>query len=316
MKPIPMSGAAVALTRARRTGLERATHLVHTVALSVAIVAIVTVGPACGQERSGVVATADGARIHYVDAGAGTPIVFIPGWTMPADIWRPQLDHFSRTHRTIAIDPRCQGTSSCPPEGLDSATRARDIRAVVAHLELKSVVLVAWSQAVTEAAAYVDQFGTADVAGLVFVDGVAGGEFDAATIGRIVSSLAAFQSDRAAATDAFVRRMYFRSQPEPYIEAIKRASVSTPTSAAIAMSVGALTADYQRVLPTIDKPCLIVAPAAGMLDLYRSMRDKLPNARLVTIDRAGHAVFVDAPDEFNRLLAEFVANAVSGRSER
>ena len=285
-------------------------------ALLLGIMMTVAVSSAWGQNRSAMVATADGARIHFVDAGAGTPIVFVPGWTMPADIWRPQLDYFSRTHRTVAIDPRCQGKSSCPTEGLDSATRARDIRAVMVHLKLRAAVLVAWSQGVTEAAAYVDQFGTADIAGFVFVDGVAGGEFDAATIGRIVTSLAPFQSDRSSATDAFVRRLYVRPQPEAYIEEIKRAALSTPTNAAIAMAVGALTANYQRALPAIDKPCLIVAPAAGMLDVYRAMRDKVADARLVVIERAGHAVFVDAPDEFNRLLSEFVVKVGSAHSER
>jgi hypothetical protein len=28
--------------------------------------------------------TSDGIRIHYLDSGDGRPIVFIPGWTMPA----------------------------------------------------------------------------------------------------------------------------------------------------------------------------------------------------------------------------------------
>jgi non-heme chloroperoxidase len=304
------------MPRIRRTARCRYRHVLFEAALLLGLAAVIAVPPAWSESRSAVVTTADGARIHFVDAGAGTPIVFIPGWTMPADIWRPQLDYFSRTHRAIAIDPRCHGKSSCPAEGLDSATRARDIRAVMVHLGLRSAVLVAWSQGVTEAAAFVDQFGTADIAGLVFVDGVAGGEFDAATIGRIIKSLAAFQSDRATATDAFVRGLYARPQPEAYVEAVKRAAASTPTSAAIAMAVGALTADHQRVLPAIDKPCLIVAPATGILDVYRAMRDKIPDAHLVAIERAGHAVFVDAPDEFNRLLSEFVAKATSARSER
>jgi non-heme chloroperoxidase len=36
--------------------------------------------------------TSDGIRIHYLEAGSGRPIVFIPGWTMPAWIWQKQTD--------------------------------------------------------------------------------------------------------------------------------------------------------------------------------------------------------------------------------
>jgi hypothetical protein len=33
--------------------------------------------------KSGFIKTSDGVRIHYVEAGEGKAIVFIPGWMMP-----------------------------------------------------------------------------------------------------------------------------------------------------------------------------------------------------------------------------------------
>ena len=276
----------------------------------VAVAASLVATVAEGQVREGFATAPDGIRIHYLDAGSGRAILFVPGWTMPAEIWEPQLRHFRRDFRAIAMDPRSQGTSTQTSEGLDSATRARDIRAVITHLRLTSVVLVAWSQGVTEAAAYVAEFGTADLAGLVFVDGVAGGEFDAPTVGRIVKSLAGFQSNRESATRAFVRSMYKTPQPDAYLESMTRGSLRTSTAAALAMSVGALTADHQAVLPRIDKPCLIIAPSGSMIGIYESMRDKIPGAQLVVIEHAGHAVFVDAAGEFNRIVDEFIRRRV------
>jgi hypothetical protein len=35
-------------------------------------------------------------RIHYVEAGRGAPIVFIPGWTCTAEIMHKQVDYFSK----------------------------------------------------------------------------------------------------------------------------------------------------------------------------------------------------------------------------
>src|SRR3989442_1025216 len=39
--------------------------------------------------------TSDSVRLHYLSGGSGSTIVFVPGWTMPADIWEPQLRCFA-----------------------------------------------------------------------------------------------------------------------------------------------------------------------------------------------------------------------------
>lgn len=97
---------------------------------------------------------------------------------MPAEIWERQIAAFQSMYRVIAMDPRAQSRSAPASEGLYPAARARAIKAVVDELGLAPVVLVGWSMAVNELAAYVDQFGTQTVAGLVLVDGSAGQDVD------------------------------------------------------------------------------------------------------------------------------------------
>src|SRR3989337_1852119 len=81
--------------------------------------------------KDGFVTTPDGIKIHYLEAGTGPAILFVPGWTMPAWIWEKQIAHFSKTHRVVAMDPRSQGESQQTTEGHYPAARARDIKAVV-----------------------------------------------------------------------------------------------------------------------------------------------------------------------------------------
>src|SRR5262250_3313965 len=76
--------------------------------------------------ESGFVSSADGARIHYIEAGKGPAILFVPGWTAPAWMWEKQIAHFAKVHRVVAMDPRAQGESSQTAEGLYTAARARD----------------------------------------------------------------------------------------------------------------------------------------------------------------------------------------------
>src|SRR5712692_8114739 len=126
--------------------------------------------------RSVFVTAPDGAKIHCLDAGRGPApaVLLVPGWTMPAEIWERQIAHLQTMYRVVAMDPRAQGQSTAASEGLYPAARARDIKAVVDELGLAPLVLVGWSMAVNEVAAYVDQFGTETLAGVVLVDGGAG----------------------------------------------------------------------------------------------------------------------------------------------
>lgn len=279
----------------------------------------------------GFITTRDGVKIHYILAGtphsqwhvkvsgkpmgeaevaptAGPTLLFVPGWTMPAWIWQKQIDYFAKNYRVVAMDPRCQGESSQTGEGLYPAARARDIKAVVDQLHLAPVVLVGWSMAVTELAAYVDQFGTRDVAGFVFVDdnfgGLAPGEgnADLLFIGQILA-------DRQKNTDAFVRHLCFKKpQPADYIERVISACMRTPTSDAVALLVGKFAADYRAAAAKIDKPALFCyadspyMPAEAQAKIQQSVK----SSRLEVFHGDGHALFVDDPEHFNTVLESFL----------
>ncbi len=226
---------------------------------------------------------------------------------MPAEIWEKQFAYFAGTHHVVAIDPRGQGESTKTSEGLYPATRARDIKAVVEQLKLAPVVLVGWSMGVNEAVAYVDQFGTGTLAGLVLVDGIAGADFDPTFTPVMLKFAESFLKERQKATDAFVRRMYKTPQSEDYIQHVIQASLRMPTNSAVAIFVGMITSDNRPALAKINKPTLIVIAPGGPWDsLYEDMHKRIAGSRLEAFEKAGHALFVDQPDRFNSLLDEFL----------
>lgn len=290
--------------------------------------------------KSGFVTMADGVKIHYLEAGVpravgtfqvgGTPpagaatngkvsissvhqqpaILFVPGWTMPAWIWQKQIDYFSKNYRVVAMDPRSQGESTMTSEGLYPAARARDIKAVVDQLHLAPVVLVGWSMAVTELGAYVDQFGTNGIAGMVFVDDNFGGrgpgeaDNDLMLLGQVLS-------DRQKNANAFVHILCFKKpQPPEYLNRVVSACLRTPTSDAVALLVGKFAADYSAAAAKIDKPALFCyadspyMPAPSRAQMQQSVK----GSRLEVFEGAGHALFVDDADQFNSVLANFLSS--------
>src|SRR5580658_5222123 len=116
--------------------------------------------------------TTDGVRLHYLEAGprAAHTIVFVPGWTMPAWIWRPQIIAFAPTYHVIAFDPRGQGDSEVAPAGYDPERRGRDIGELLARLGPTPALVVGWSLGVLDTLADVHIDGDAHLAGLVLVD--------------------------------------------------------------------------------------------------------------------------------------------------
>ena len=58
-------------------------------------------------------------ELHYLDSGEGDAIVFIPGLSHSGEIFTHQIEHFSKTHRVIAVDPRGQGLSTKTVHGND-----------------------------------------------------------------------------------------------------------------------------------------------------------------------------------------------------
>src|SRR5258708_7860949 len=121
------------------------------------------------------VKTDDGAELHCVVDGPENstlpPLLFVPGYLMPADIYEFQLRHFAKRRRVIAIDPRSQGDSAKVSYGHYPARRARDIKAVVDRLAIKKFVLVGWSLAVQETLSFYEQFSAENLQALVFIDG-------------------------------------------------------------------------------------------------------------------------------------------------
>lgn len=78
----------------------------------------------------------DGASLHYLDAGTGQALVLIAGWTMPADIFEPQLAVLSDRFRVVALDPRSQGDSDKTAEGNYPERHAQDIKELLEHLQI------------------------------------------------------------------------------------------------------------------------------------------------------------------------------------
>lgn len=251
--------------------------------------------------------TSDGVRIHYLEAGSGRAIVFIPGWTMPAWIWQKQIDEFSKKYHVIAVDPRSQGESDQPSFGHLPETRSRDYKELVDHLGLKQPVLVGWSMACGELVKYAEQFGTGNIGGIVLVDGFLSDKPGSEMFVVLSGWMNQLQQDRRKQAEGFVRSMYKKPQTEEYIQSIIDASVHVPADTAALLIYNMIAVpDFSPGLAKMNRPVLFAyqPESQGSADFLKSkLGDKL---RLERFEGDGHALFVDDPEKFNQVLEQFI----------
>lgn len=251
--------------------------------------------------------TSDGINIHYLEAGRGRPIVFIPGWTMPAWIWQKQIDEFSKRYHVIAVDPRSQGESDKPPYGHLPETRARDYEELVNHLGLKDPVLVGWSMACGELMKYVEQFGTDNVGALVLVDGLISDKPNPGMYISLSGWMNQLQQDRQKQADSFVRHLFRKPQSEDYLKRVIAASIQVPADTAVILIYNMLAIEnLSGALARMNRPMLFAyqSDTQPTADFLKSkLGDKV---QLQRFEGDGHALFVDDPEKFNRVLEDFV----------
>ena len=253
--------------------------------------------------------TSDKITLSFLEAGAervgrkNPTIALVPGWLMPATIWRRQLDAFGRRYSTLALDPRGQGESEVAPSGYTAERRATDLREFLAGRS--RVVLVGWSLGGIEALQYVHMFGTSQLAALVLVDSSVG-EIPAAGAGGGGTFKESLRADRDKALRDFVHAIFAKPRTEKEIAEITRSAKRLPLKDSLAL----LDYPYERahwrgIARNFDKRLLyIITPQYEQQ--AASLKKNRPATQIEIFRKAGHALFVDEPERFNALLEKFI----------
>jgi non-heme chloroperoxidase len=115
------------------------------------------------------------------------------------------------------------------------------------------------------------------------------------------------QQDRRKEADIFVRSMYKKPESEEYLQKVMHASMEVPTDTTVTLMHNMLAVtDFSKAFARIHRPALFaytpaLEPNADFLKA--KLGDKV---RLERFDGDGHALFVDDPVKFNRVVDEFV----------
>jgi pimeloyl-ACP methyl ester carboxylesterase len=262
----------------------------------------------------------DGTRIRYIDAGRGTPVIFLHGLGASIYAWRSTLAPVeSAGFRVVAFDNRGFGSSDKPAHGYSNEEYTNLLIAFMDSLRLPDAVLVghAMGGAIAAQCAITNP---GRVRGLVLID-AAGFGFRGPMVLRIVGwpgvgTIASGLRSRWV-TGRLLRSAYAdpsKVRPEDVDQYY--APVAEPD---FGRALRAVLREFRfDALPgrltSVQIPALVlwgerdewIPPSFG-----RAIASELPRVAYLFVPNAGHALPEEAPAEVSRLVIAFLKNGIA-----
>ena len=279
------------------------------------------------EARHGWVDVADGVTLHTLEAGAGPPLVMLPGWSQTAEMFREQLAGLSGSRRVIAVDHRGHGRSPAPAGGYRVHRLAADLVQLLRCLELDRVDLLAHSMGASVAYAYLDLFGPERISSLVLVDEMpralrepgwtdeqaeeAGSTMDSAGLFEFLAGLRAADGERLRVD--FLHDVTSDGIEPELLDWMAEQNAAFPRNQAAELIFNNAVQDWRDLIPGIRPPTLVVSGDSVNVP-QRSQRwihERIAGSELVLIrsrDGGTHFPFLESPGEFNERVSGFLAS--------
>jgi non-heme chloroperoxidase len=277
--------------------------------------------------RSGTAAVGDGVRLNYYEAGGGTPLILVHGWSQSAAMFEPLLVGLAPYARVIAPDLRGHGRSDRPAGGYTVLQLAMDLAALIEVLGMTRPVLLGHSMGCGVIWALIRLFGPRYAAQIIIdqapamlteLSGVQGdhlglgGLFTMESVRRAVAALRSpFKST------AYVDTMFTTAAPAEMRERVRAENVLLPRKYAADLLFDGATRDWRSVVEAVTLPTLVMACACGTYPVasIRWIAERIPDARFrvfTEAERGSHLVFLENPDIVIEQIRLFLDECVRG----
>jgi len=258
-------------------------------------------------------ATIHDARIHYERAGDGMPVIFLHAGVADSRMWEPQVKAFADRFDVIAPDMRGFGRSELPPVRWSPVG---DVLGLMDELALKPAHMIGCSiggrLAIDFALAHPER-----ISKLVLVGpGIGGMKFDekyAALWSEVEAADKAGDMDAVNLAEMHLwldgprrKRGYVRQPLRDLFLEMNGANFNSDFNSAPQDELDPPAIDR---LHEISAPTLVVVgdeDVPTIFDAVETLMEKMPNARKAVIHDAAHLPNLEHPDEFNRIVLEFL----------
>lgn len=249
--------------------------------------------------------TIRGTKLHYLEEGEGKPIICFHSTPASAQFYQPQLDHFSREYRVIAVDLRGHGDSEKPRGPYPIAEFLLDYIEIFDALELKEFVLVGCSVGGIVAQLYALEHGS-NLHGLVLIGS------PCSRRGRDVEGF--YRAVKAKGWEQVARALVDKQLHPSTAPAVKewavREYLKTPLYVREAEEEALLAeVHHTERVSEIAVPTLLTAGEAEEREIFEQMElmsQRISGAAWHVFSGAAHMPNFERSAEFNEVMAGFL----------
>jgi proline iminopeptidase len=278
----------------------------------------------------------DGATLRYTATGTGPPIVVLSGGPgFSSDYVRPIAERLSGRYRGILLDQRGTGRSTLAVydrSTVNLAAYLEDLERLRETLGLDQLTLVGHSWGGMLAMAYATRHPQHVRALLLIGPGGPTLEFQRNFSLGIEARLTdedrreraywenpdRMRANRRRAEVMQVMAVmpaYFhdREKARAYVEGVKDEDYEERVFQLMMDDLETIGYDLRPALRTVRIPTLVIQGAQDPIATAEIVRDAIPGARLEMIDRCGHFPWLEQPEAFFSLAAEFLGRVAPGK---
>jgi pimeloyl-ACP methyl ester carboxylesterase len=255
--------------------------------------------------------TIAGKESGFIEKGQGNPILFIHGYPLSKELWKPQVDGLSDTFHTIAIDLRGHGETPPINGEYSMDLLADDCLALLHSLEIKQpVILCGLSMGGYVCFAFYRRYPHL-VRGLILAATRATSDSPEARANRDKAVMIAKEKGAAEIASSMLPKMFAPitySRDQKLVNDIYVMMSNTSTEGIIGALMGMKNRpDSSPMLSSISVPTVIIHGTDDQLislSEAQHMHDHIPGSRLVIIPGAGHLLNLEAPNSFNQAIQQ------------
>jgi pimeloyl-ACP methyl ester carboxylesterase len=252
------------------------------------------------------------ATIYYEVCGEGPPLVLVHGAGGNTLVWWQQVPHFARRYRVLIFDHRGFGRSRCEPGAEQGRHFAADLSAVLDAAGIDRAALVCQSMGGWTGM----QLALAEperVAALV-LSGTPAGIYTPKVLNALGAIAAAAAQMQGAPVwnephPALAADMFARDPARCFLYA--QLAGLNPAAALAHVALHEVSVDPAG-LAGWKIPTLLVGGEHDRLfapDVLTDVAAAIPGARFERIPVVGHSPYFEAPEEFNRIVGEFLTRS-------
>jgi pimeloyl-ACP methyl ester carboxylesterase len=241
------------------------------------------------------------------------PIVFIHGFPYDHLMWKDQFDEFSKNYLCVSYDIRGLGESPAGNGQFTMEAFVDDLEIIIDELMLERPVLCGLSMGGYISLRAMERFQN-KFSALILCDTKSEADNNEGKLKRA----AAIKQINSGKFDEFIEAFVLNCFGEKFVNGndaeyrsvVDRSKKNNPVGVKGCLLAMLGRTDTTASLSNIKIPTLVIGGSEDNLtppDVMMSMADKIPNAKFVLVEDAGHMTPIENPNAVNKAIKDFLA---------